>query len=151
MSEAVIDLKGLSVRLGTRPVLRELEGAVTGRAIGLLGPNGAGKSTLIRTLMGFHAPSEGTAAAHISVHGTGKHLAQYSHALVLEPPVNGPLWEQLLGRLHRNGQEQNVTYTSLAHTQRFKADFAKAREEARYAMQMTGSKQKLLDASIERG
>jgi ABC-2 type transport system ATP-binding protein len=61
MSESVIDLKRLSVRLGTRPVLRELEGAVTGRAIGLLGPNGAGKSTLIRTLMGFHAPSEGTA------------------------------------------------------------------------------------------
>jgi ABC-2 type transport system ATP-binding protein len=29
--------------------------------IGLLGPNGAGKSTLINTLLGFHAPSKGTA------------------------------------------------------------------------------------------
>jgi ABC-2 type transport system ATP-binding protein len=32
-----------------------------GHAIGLLGPNGAGKSTLINTLLGFHAPSKGTA------------------------------------------------------------------------------------------
>jgi len=33
-----------------------------GRAIGLLGPNGAGKTTLIHTLLGFHAPSSGTAS-----------------------------------------------------------------------------------------
>src|SRR5678815_96893 len=32
-----------------------------GKAIGLLGPNGAGKTTLIHTLLGFHAPSSGTA------------------------------------------------------------------------------------------
>ena len=33
-----------------------------GRAIGLLGPNGAGKTTLIHILLGFHAPSSGTAS-----------------------------------------------------------------------------------------
>ena len=33
-----------------------------GRAIGLLGPNGAGKTTQIHTLLGFHAPSSGTAS-----------------------------------------------------------------------------------------
>ncbi|MEO8129178.1 MAG: ABC transporter ATP-binding protein, partial [Bryobacteraceae bacterium] len=36
-------------------------GSLRGRAVGLLGPNGAGKSTLINTLLGFHAPSSGTA------------------------------------------------------------------------------------------
>ncbi len=57
---AVIELDGLSVRFG-RPILKDLRGSLSGRAIGLLGPNGAGKTTLIHTLMGFHRPSSGTA------------------------------------------------------------------------------------------
>ena len=57
----VIDLDGLSVRFGRRPILQDLRGAFRGRSIGLLGPNGAGKTTLIHTLLGFHPPSSGTA------------------------------------------------------------------------------------------
>lgn len=57
----VIDLNDLSVTFGGRPILQNLRGEVRGRAIGLLGPNGAGKTTLIHTLLGFHAPSSGTA------------------------------------------------------------------------------------------
>jgi ABC-2 type transport system ATP-binding protein len=57
----IIELDGLEVRLGTRTVLDGLTGTLQGRAIGLLGPNGAGKSTLINTLLGFHAPSKGSA------------------------------------------------------------------------------------------
>src|ERR1700693_2636873 len=57
----VIDLDGLSVTFGGRPILRDLRGELRGRAIGLLGPNGAGKTTLIHTLLGFHPPSAGTA------------------------------------------------------------------------------------------
>src|SRR5947209_6957115 len=57
----VIDLQRLSVTFGRRPILRELQGELRGRAIGLLGPNGAGKTTLIHTLLGFHLPSSGTA------------------------------------------------------------------------------------------
>ncbi len=59
--QPVIDLDGLEVRFGGRPILRELEGSLSGRAVGLLGPNGAGKTTLIHTLLGFHPPSAGTA------------------------------------------------------------------------------------------
>ncbi len=58
---AVIELDGLSVRFGKRQILDNLHGQLRGRAIGLLGPNGAGKTTLIHTLLGFHAPSAGTA------------------------------------------------------------------------------------------
>ncbi len=58
---AIIELDGLEVRLGTQTVLKGLTGSVSGRAVGLLGPNGSGKSTLINTLLGFHAPSHGTA------------------------------------------------------------------------------------------
>jgi len=57
----VIDLNGLSVTFGERPILQNLQGELRGRAIGLLGPNGAGKTTLIHTLLGFHLPSSGTA------------------------------------------------------------------------------------------
>src|SRR5215468_101628 len=58
---AVIDLHGLSVSFGRRPILRNLRGDLRGKAIGLLGPNGAGKTTLIHTLLGFHPPNSGTA------------------------------------------------------------------------------------------
>ena len=63
---AVIDLHGLSVKFGSRPIIKNLRGDLRGKAIGLLGPNGAGKTTLIHTLLGFHEPSAGT--AHIFGH-----------------------------------------------------------------------------------
>src|SRR6185369_1653174 len=61
LDKPVIDLDGLSVTFGGRPILKDLRGDLRGRAIGLLGPNGAGKTTLIHTLLGFHSPSSGTA------------------------------------------------------------------------------------------
>lgn len=57
----VIELQGLSVKFGSREILKNLTGSLGGRAIGLLGPNGAGKSTLINTLLGFYPPSSGSA------------------------------------------------------------------------------------------
>jgi ABC-2 type transport system ATP-binding protein len=59
--EPVIELAGLSVRLGGRTVLDSLDVKLQGRSIGLLGPNGAGKSTLVNTLLGFYTPAAGTA------------------------------------------------------------------------------------------
>jgi ABC-2 type transport system ATP-binding protein len=57
----VIELDGLNVNLGGRPILKELRGNLRGRAIGLLGPNGAGKTTLIHTLLGFYPVTSGAA------------------------------------------------------------------------------------------
>lgn len=61
----VIEIDRLHVKLGRRDVLEDIScrlgAAGVGKAIGLLGPNGAGKSTLIRTLLGFHKPSAGSA------------------------------------------------------------------------------------------
>jgi ABC-2 type transport system ATP-binding protein len=65
MTQAVIELDNLKVRLGRREILRgitcRLGVSGAGKAIGLLGPNGAGKSTLILTLLGFHKPASGEA------------------------------------------------------------------------------------------
>ena len=71
---AVIDLHGLSVTFGRRPIIKNLRGDLRGKAIGLLGPNGAGKTTLIHTLLGFHEPSAGTAHifGHDIVHDANK-------------------------------------------------------------------------------
>jgi ABC-2 type transport system ATP-binding protein len=63
---SVIDLKGLTVQLGKRTILNNLQVELKGRTIGLLGPNGAGKSTLINTLLGFYAPASGS--AHVFGH-----------------------------------------------------------------------------------
>ena len=60
-NSTVIQLEKLSVTLGGRLILDHLSVELKGRTIGLLGPNGAGKSTLINTLLGFYAPSTGTA------------------------------------------------------------------------------------------
>ena len=57
----VIELQGLEVKFGGRPILKGLNASLTGRCIGLLGPNGAGKTTLLHTLLGFHPPAAGTA------------------------------------------------------------------------------------------
>ena len=60
-NDPVIELQGLEVHLGKRPILKGLSASLSGRCIGLLGPNGAGKTTLLHTLLGFHPPSAGTA------------------------------------------------------------------------------------------
>jgi ABC-2 type transport system ATP-binding protein len=63
-SPGTIELDGLGVRFGGRPILQGLTASLKGRAIGLLGPNGAGKTTLLNTLLGFHRPAEGRALLH---------------------------------------------------------------------------------------
>jgi len=60
-SPAAIELDGLTVDLGGRPILIDLCASLGGRAIGLLGPNGAGKTTLLRTLLGFFPTTSGGA------------------------------------------------------------------------------------------
>ncbi|HSN53674.1 MAG TPA: ABC transporter ATP-binding protein [Candidatus Sulfomarinibacteraceae bacterium] len=57
----VLELDGLTVRLGRRTILDDLQACFEGRAIGLLGPNGAGKTTLLRTLLGFYPAAAGGA------------------------------------------------------------------------------------------
>ncbi|MCG6948702.1 MAG: ABC transporter ATP-binding protein [Acidobacteria bacterium] len=56
-----VELDGLSVDLGGRPILMDLHATLGGRVIGLLGPNGAGKTTLLRTMLGFFPPTAGSA------------------------------------------------------------------------------------------
>ncbi|HEY1317949.1 MAG TPA: ABC transporter ATP-binding protein [Gaiella sp.] len=59
-----ISARAITVRLGGRPVVRDVDLDVPGGAwVGLIGPNGAGKTTLLRALAGL-VPHAGTIALH---------------------------------------------------------------------------------------
>ncbi|MFB6103309.1 MAG: ATP-binding cassette domain-containing protein [Haloplanus sp.] len=59
---AVIDVRGLTKTYGDTIANDHLDFSIErGEIFGYLGPNGAGKSTTIRQLLGFQAPTAGTA------------------------------------------------------------------------------------------
>jgi ABC-2 type transport system ATP-binding protein len=60
-SPPLLELDGLEVRLAGRPILKGLQGTLSGQVVGLLGPNGAGKTTLFNAILGFYRPHSGRA------------------------------------------------------------------------------------------
>jgi len=82
----------------------------------------------------------------IRAHGVGKNLQHgWSTQIVLEPPSSGTVWEQLLGRTHRPGQEADtVSFYVYQHTEAFRRAVVQAREDAAYIQDTTGSRQKLV-------
>jgi zinc/manganese transport system ATP-binding protein len=57
---ALIELDGISVRLGGRQVLEDVSFSIgKGEFAGLIGPNGAGKTTLLRVILGLQEPAGG--------------------------------------------------------------------------------------------
>ena len=60
MTEDLLQLDGVSVRLGGREILRDVSfGIRPGQFTGLIGPNGAGKTTLIRVILGLQPVTGG--------------------------------------------------------------------------------------------
>jgi ATP-binding cassette subfamily F protein 3 len=56
----MLNISGITVRLGGRTIIDRATAALPGRSrIGLIGRNGAGKSTLMKVMMGFIEPDEG--------------------------------------------------------------------------------------------
>ena len=89
-------------------------------------------------------------AAGIQAHGTGLDLQAWSNMVVLCPPAGGYAWEQLLGRLHRVGQDADeVTCWTYQHTRPFVEAVIKACGDAEYIQYSTGNVQKLKIADYE--
>jgi hypothetical protein len=89
-----------------------------------------------------------TIVASIKAHGTGKNLQGFSRNLVTTSPTSGTVWEQLLGRTHRPGQEADeVTVDVYRHTLEMRSAVNKALRDADYQQTTTGNQQKLLSAT----
>jgi len=96
---------------------------------------------------GQNPPMQGhTCAMSIAAHGVGKNLQHgWSKQLILETPSSGKVWEQLLGRTHRPGQEADVVEAVVyQHTRAYSGALCKSVEDAEYIQDTTGSRQKLL-------
>jgi ATPase subunit of ABC transporter with duplicated ATPase domains len=68
LGDAVLDLRGVSLALGGRPLLADVSFSVPrGAIVGVIGGNGAGKSTLLRVIAGELAPDAGAVARGATV------------------------------------------------------------------------------------
>ncbi len=93
---------------------------------------------------------KGPCIASIMANGEGRNLQRYSENLVVSCPPNGGVWEQLLGRTHRDGQEADeVSFEVLLGCKESWSGFQKAFGDARYMQDTTGSSQKLLFADLD--
>lgn len=53
-------------------------------------------------------PIDSACVASIKANSTGRNLQHWARALVVSPGMNAALWEQNLGRLHRDGQKADA-------------------------------------------
>jgi zinc/manganese transport system ATP-binding protein len=61
MAAELVRLDGVGVRLGGRPILRDVSFTIpSGQFTGLIGPNGAGKTTLLRVILGLQPVTRGS-------------------------------------------------------------------------------------------
>lgn len=84
--------------------------------------------------------------ASIHAHGTGRDGLQrlFVKQLVTSPPGSGKVWEQLLGRLHRIGQDAAQVFAEVyRHTEEFRWSIDQAMARALYVQDTLGSEQKL--------
>jgi zinc/manganese transport system ATP-binding protein len=83
MTDSIIELDGIGVRLGGRQILSDVSFAVRpGEFTGLIGPNGAGKTTLLRLILGLLPPTSG------AVHSVPRHEIGYvPQKLVIDPDM----------------------------------------------------------------
>lgn len=80
-------------------------------------------------------------------HGTGLNLQKWAHNLVLTPSPSGMDWEQMIGRTHRYGQQEDEVWVRvLAHSPAFVEALRGAMANAEYLQHTTGQAQKLLMA-----
>jgi hypothetical protein len=102
---------------------------------------------------GVHAPREllkergdRSILCSIKAHGTGRDGLQrlFNQQLVAQPPGSSDLWEQLLGRLHRQGQDRDVFTFFYRHTSEMASFVDQALARAAYVQATLGNQQKII-------
>ena len=88
-----------------------------------------------------------TVVASVAANKEGRNLQAWNRNLVITAPPTGSLWEQMIGRSHRPGQEEDTVYVDwLAACSEQDAGFDQLMADARYIQDTTGQSQKLLYA-----
>lgn len=73
MSDTVVDIKNVTVKLAGKDVLKDITvNFIKGKVVGFIGPSGAGKTTLIRSIVGRQRIANGS----ISIYGLPAGSAQ---------------------------------------------------------------------------
>lgn len=86
--------------------------------------------------------------ASIKSHGRGRNGLQFlfDKQLIAQTPASARIYEQLLGRLHRQGQKSNVVHTEVyLHTPEVSNSFEQALRRAEYVKETMGQNQKILE------
>lgn len=93
--------------------------------------------------------AEGPIIASVRANSEGRNLQAWNEGLIVSCTPNGAVYEQLLGRMHRTGQEADeVSFTILCGCIQAWQGFESARADARYIEASTGQNQKLNYADV---
>lgn len=88
-----------------------------------------------------------TVVASVAANKEGRNLQAWCRNLVVTAPPTGSLWEQMIGRTHRPGQEEDTVYVDwLAACAEQDDGFHQLMADAQYIQDTTGQSQKLLYA-----
>jgi len=96
------------------------------------------------------APIE-TCILSIAANSEGRNLQAWDSNFIVEPQENGAIWQQKMGRTHREGQESHaVDFEVFVGDDAVYAGLRQAFKDAEYIQSVTGEPQKLLIADVIR-
>lgn len=77
-------------------------------------------------------------------HHIGKNLQMFNRNLVVSPPTSGTIWEQMIARTHRPGQESDeVNFNVYLHCRESWGSFMQAQRDSEYIFGTWGQEQRL--------
>jgi zinc/manganese transport system ATP-binding protein len=134
----VLDIRGLSVRLGGRDILQDVTFSIgPGQLIGLIGANGAGKTTLLKVILGLLAPTAGTVSICGESHAARKGLVGYvPQKIQLDPDM--PVRARDLVGLGLDGQKFGLPLPRRGRRQQVD-EMLRAVDAARFADERVGN------------
>ncbi|MCK4718686.1 MAG: DEAD/DEAH box helicase family protein, partial [Thermoplasmata archaeon] len=96
-----------------------------------------------------HPPGKSLIAS-VQSNAEGRNLQAWNTNLVMSAPPNGAMWEQMMGRTHRDGQEaEEVTFHVYAGCFEQVSGLYQAKADSLYTQDTTGQAQKLTYADLD--
>lgn len=107
-----------------------------------------GEDSIGRFVEGM-SPKQGSIVLSVQANGEGRNLQAWNDNLVISPPPTGTVWEQLVGRTHRRGQQAEEVWFEVVIGCSVEMEcWRQACRDARWAAEIDG-RQKLTIATID--